>query len=263
VAGSAGDVVRGQRRGLVGGLAARVVAAGYDGIGRLVAIGGARTVVGHGIVDGRGVVTSLVEADEIRDAPGAWPRESGRLALAWAGRLAAGKGLETVIETVASFRPAAGVADLHLAILGDGPDRERLETLARSLGVANRVRWLGYVADRASYLDELAAADAFVFPSPAEGFPKVVLDAMAVGLPVVASPSGTVGELAARGLVEAVRPGSPASLAAAVRRLAGDPDRVADLRQRGAAFASRHTRSAEAARLVDSWRVAFPGLPWA
>jgi glycosyltransferase involved in cell wall biosynthesis len=255
VAGSARDVVAAQRRGLVAGLAARAVAAAYDGVGRLVAVGGRRLVVGEGVVAGRGIVTSLVEAGEIRGASGPWPREPGRLRLAWAGRLAAGKGIETVLEAIAQLNTA-----VTLELLGDGPARSQVEARVKALGLLDRVTLIGYVAKRATYLDRLASADLFVFPSPAEGFPKVVLDAMAVGLPVLASPAGTLGELSRANLVETVPAGNAAMLREGIQRLAHDPRRASGLRQRGSAFAASHTAPAEAARLMQWWRAAFPRL---
>jgi glycosyltransferase involved in cell wall biosynthesis len=255
VAGSAVDVVAGQRRGFVGGLAARAVAAAYDGIGRLAAVGGQRVVVGEGLAGGRGIVTSLVEPEEIRVPEARWPREPGRLHLAWAGRLAAGKGIETLLEALARLDPT-----MTLDLLGNGPARGQLEARVRKLGLHDRVTFVGYVADRAPYLDRLAAADLFVFPSPAEGFPKVVLDAMAVGLPIVASTPRALRELGAAGLIEAISAGNAAALGAAVQRLTDDPERAANLMQRGSEFAAGHTRAAEASRLVELWRAHFSGL---
>jgi glycosyltransferase involved in cell wall biosynthesis len=251
VAGSAREVVAGQRRGLLGSLAARTVAAAYDGIGRLVAVGGRRVVVGEGIV------TSLVDPAEIRDPAGPWPREAGRLQLAWAGRLAAGKGIETLLDALTRLD-----ASVTLDLLGDGSARDELEARARALGVLERVTFAGYVAARGPYLDRLAAADLFVFPSPAEGFPKVVLDAMAVGVPVIASPVGALRELSSANMIETVSAGNSARLEAAIRRLVEDPQRAKRLRQRGSTFAASHTGPAEAALLAEVWRAAFPELPW-
>src|SRR6185503_18170179 len=100
--------------------------------------------------------------------------------------------------------------------------------------------WLGYVADRPTYLDALASCDVFVSPSTAEGFPKVVLDAMAVGLPVVATPSGALDELVAgRRIVSAG--GDADGLAAAVSALVQRPETARVLRERGLALAADHT----------------------
>jgi len=283
VAGSAAEVAAGQGRGRVGGAGARLVGLTWDLAGRLASLGGDRVVVGEDL-DGEGIVTSLVEPDEIRpmpgsgdapgsnavpgsgDAPGSdgapWPREPGRLRLAWAGRLAPGKGLEPLLDAVARL-VAAPPKDrrVDLVVLGDGPSRAALGTRADRLGIADRVDWRGHVAERRPYLDALAGADLFVFPSPAEGFPKVVLDAFAVGLPVLATPSGALAELG-RERLELIQTGAPAAVADAIRRLAADPARVAGLRAAGTRFAALHTRPAEAARLVARWRDRYPELPW-
>lgn len=83
---------------------------------------------------------------------------------------------------------------------------------------------------------------------------------MAVGLPVIASPTRTLRELGRAELIETVPAGSPEALSSAIRRLAEDPDRTALLRRRAGRFASEHTRLAEAARLAESWRATFPSL---
>jgi hypothetical protein len=258
VAGSAREVARGRRLGLP----AQAVGLAYDMAGRLAG-GRQRIVVGAGIVDGGGIVTSLVEPAEIRDVGGApWPAIPWRLRLAWAGRLAPGKGLEVLLQALArlSADEEAGHR-VELVILGDGPDRESLEDRAVELHVGDRIHWLGHVADRATYLDALASCDLFAFPSPAEGFPKVVLDAMAVGLPVVATPSGALAGLG-RDRLELVEPGDPAAIADAIGGLVASPERARSLRAAGLAFVAAHTRPAEAARLVARWRSRWPQLPW-
>jgi glycosyltransferase involved in cell wall biosynthesis len=257
VAGSALAVARG--RGL--GLPAQAVGLAYDVAGRLAG-GRLRIVVGRGIVDGAGIVTSLVEPDEIRDVGGApWPAIPWRLRLAWAGRLAPGKGLEVLVDALALLvaEEQAGHR-VELVILGDGPARGSLEVRATRLDVADRIHWLGYVGDRATYMDALASCDLFVFPSPAEGFPKVVLDAMAAGLPVVATPIGQLEPLAKKRIVDSAAPGNPAALASAVGRVAGSAALAGGLRTGGRALAEAHTRPTEAARLVERWRTWWPDL---
>jgi glycosyltransferase involved in cell wall biosynthesis len=257
VAGSALAVARGRRLGFP----AEAVGLAYDIAGR-IAGGRHRIVVGRGIVDGGGIVTSLVEPDEVRDVAAApWPAIPWRLRLAWAGRLADGKGLEIVLDALSVL--ATGEEPGHrveLVIIGDGPARAGLEARAGRLGVGDRIHWLGYVADRATYMDALASCDLFVFASPAEGFPKVVLDAMAVGLPVVASASGELASLGRHGLIEPTPLGG-ADLAAAIKRLTARPARAVDLRNAGTALATAHTCAAEAARLVARWSTDWPSRP--
>jgi glycosyltransferase involved in cell wall biosynthesis len=247
VAGSALAVARG--RGL--GLPAQAVGFAYDLAGWLAG-GGHRIVVGEGLIDGGGIVTSLVEPEEIRDVRGApWPADPSRLRLAWAGRLAPGKGLEVLLDTVAIL--VSGEEPGHrveLVTLGDGPVRGSLEARAARLGVADRIQWLGYVADRETYMDALASCDLFVFPSPAEGFPKVILDAMAAGVPVLATNSGQIHPLIRAGLIEPC-PAVPERLAAAISRVAASAVRARELRGGGSRFSAGHTRDAEAFRLVQ------------
>jgi len=252
VAGSARAVARG--RGF--GLGAQAVGLAYDVAGR-VAGGRHRIVVGRGLMDGSGIVTSLVEPGEIRDVAGApWPAIPWRLRIAWAGRLAGGKGLEALLDALAIL--VSSELEGHraeLVLVGDGPARGNLEAHAARAAVADRIHWLGYVADRPTYLDALASCDVFVSPSTAEGFPKVVLDAMAVGLPVVATPSGTLSELVAGRRIAAAS-SDPDGLAATVSALVGRPETARALREGGLAFAADHTRPAEAARFaarIASW----------
>jgi glycosyltransferase involved in cell wall biosynthesis len=229
------------------------VGAAYDAIGAFSGLGGQRVVVGKGLLNGGGVVTSPIDEKEIRSAERPWPAVAGRLALAWAGRLAEGKGLETLLAALAKTPPST-----FLHVLGDGPHREVLLRQADALDIAGRVVWHGYVADRRRYLDLLAAADVFVFPSPAEGFPKVVLDAMAAGLPILVSPAGALSELAAADIVESVAPDARA-VARAIAAITARPGRAQQLREVGSAFAIAHTRLAEASRVVEMWELARAG----
>ncbi len=258
VAGSAADVAAGRFDG-ARGVAGRAVGSGYDVVGRLVALGGRRLVVGEDVVDGEGVVASLVEPFELRDPLArAWPpADPAAIRLAWAGRLAGGKGLEALLEAVEVNRR------LTLDVLGDGPDRERLRAMAAASAARDRITWAGHLAERAAYLERLATADVFVFPSPAEGFPKVVLDAFAVGLPVVATRAGALAELADALLIDPIARPDAGSIRTALAGLCErNPAEVVAGRTRAHAFATAHTRPAEAARLVAHWRRWWPDLPW-
>jgi hypothetical protein len=265
VAGSAAAVVAGQARGGTAGLAARLIAAAYDRASVLATLGAERVVVGRELA-GTGIVASLVAPGEIVPVAEArsWPRDAGVLRLAWAGRLAAGKGVEELLEAVARLRadPPEG-REVRLVLLGHGPAAGALRERASALGLADAVTFRGYVAARPDYLAALTGADIFVHPSPAEGFPKVVLDAMAAGVPVLATPAGTLAEIACtRGQapdpqrpVEAVAGPTARAIEAALRGLLASPGRAHDLAVAGSAFARAHTAEAEARRLADLLRV--------
>jgi glycosyltransferase involved in cell wall biosynthesis len=255
VAGSAFRVAAGQPRSPLARAGALAVGAAYDAIGR-VAAGDRRIVVGRDIVDGDGIVTSLVEPAEVRDPSGQSWSVHEPIGLAWAGRVAEGKGLESLLDLLAAMPGAT------LVMLGDGPSRRRLERRATRIGVGGRIDWRGFIAERGEYLDGLGSADIFVHPSPAEGFPKVVLDAMAVGTPVVAVPAGGLAELARSRLIVPIQRSHAQPAASAVMSLLRDPVATQAMRERASAFAAAHTAPAEARRLVARLELWFPGLPW-
>ena len=182
--------------------------------------------------------------------------------IAWAGRIVADKGLPDLFEAIAALR-AEGI-DATLDVIGDGPDRPALEDRARRLELDGAIRWTGYVGSRELYLARLRAADLFVLPSRAEGVPKVLVEAMAAGLPIVATTVGAVtGLLDAGRLGHIVPPGDVRALTDAIRRLQADPRERIRLRIAGLDFAGAHTIDAQAAHLVDWLRATFPRLPWA
>jgi glycosyltransferase involved in cell wall biosynthesis len=142
--------------------------------------------------------------------------------LAFAGRLTAQKSLGRALEAVAA---ADGVS---LLVAGEGPDREALETRARSLGIADRVRFLG-PQPRERVVELFRAADATILSSSWENFPHTVVEALAVGTPVLAMEAGGVAEVVRDGVNGLLVPaGDTSALAAAVRRFFAD----AELRER-------------------------------
>ena len=133
------------------------------------------------------------------------------------GRLAAPKDALTLLRALATLGPLPFSARL----VGDGPDRPAVEAEIRSLGLGDRVEPAGSRADVPALL---AGADVFVLSSRSEGAPFSILEAMAAGLPVVATDVGGVRELVADGETGLLVPaGDPARLAEALRRLLEDP----------------------------------------
>jgi glycosyltransferase involved in cell wall biosynthesis len=123
-----------------------------------------------------------------------------------------------------------------LMIAGDGPDRAPLEGRARELGIAERVSFLG-AQPRERVVELFRAADATILSSTWENFPHTVVEALAVGTPVLAMEAGGVGEVVRDGVNGLlVAAGDADALADAVRRYFAD----AELRERlrGAAASS-------------------------
>jgi glycosyltransferase involved in cell wall biosynthesis len=134
------------------------------------------------------------------------------------GRLKAPKDFLTFLRALGRLRDDS----FEVLIVGDGPDRPRLEQEIAALGLGGRVRLAG---ERHDVAELLAGADVFVLPSASEGMPVSVLEAMAAGLPVVASRVGGLAEQVVDGETGVlVSPGDADELAGALARLLRDPE---------------------------------------
>ena len=171
------------------------------------------------------VLGELGQRDELRRAFGL-----NGATLAFAGRLTAQKALGRALEAV------AGADGVNLVIAGEGPEREPLEARAGELGIGSRVTFLG-AQPRERIIELFHAADATILSSSWENFPHTVVEALAVGTPVLATEAGGVSEVVhdgVNGLLVAA--GDTAALGEAVRRFFAD-DELRE-RLRGAAAAS-------------------------
>lgn len=148
------------------------------------------------------------------------------------GALSREKGYDVLVAALARLDDPLA----HLVLVGDGPERPPLRSLAGELGVGGRVHLPGYDD---SPLEAAAGFDVYAQPSRAEGLGTAALDALALGLPVAASAVGGLAELIEPGVSGLlVPPGDPAALAAALRRL------LDDSALRAALAAGAHRRAA-------------------
>lgn len=166
------------------------------------------------------------------------PRRSGKrryvLALGAAERR---KGLEVLVEAFAALVP--GREDLELVLAGpDGPATPEVVRAVAARGLDQRVRRLGYVDD-ATRSALLADAAVLAYPSLDEGFGLPPLEAMAAGVPVVASRAGALPEVL-DGAAILVEPSDPDALAAGLARVLDDPAAARDLATRGRQHAARY-----------------------
>lgn len=145
----------------------------------------------------------------------------GPVRIAWVGRLAAAKGADLFLDALAKVPADAPPWEAVLA--GDGPLRGSLERRAQAAGIANRVRFAGWLP-RPRLATLLSGCDIAALTSRDEGMPGAVLEAFAAGLPVVAGEIPAVRDLVRDGVNGLVVPsGDPGATAAALMRLLADP----------------------------------------
>jgi glycosyltransferase involved in cell wall biosynthesis len=175
----------------------------------------------------RGAAVRSIPLPALEDDEEAASAAEGRLALC-IGRLVPEKGFDLAITAFARLDDPAA----RLAIVGEGPERERLERLASDLGVAGRVTFAGYAADVRPWL---ARARLLLLTSRFEGYAAVIVEALSAGRPVVATDCTPAARelLGAPGAGRVVPIGDVGSMAAAMAAEFAapppDPERLASL----------------------------------
>ena len=202
--------------------------------------------VGEGLNDSVSVevVVNGVDTGVFAPVPGSVPRQGGRRRLVVPRRLFPKNGVEFFVRALPAI--VAG-ADVDVIVIGDGPERARLEELAASLRVADRVDFLG-ARLHAEMPALLSSADLAVFPSLVEATSVAALESMACGLPVAASAVGGLPEIIDDGVGGLFAPGDPEALAARVLELLSSPE---GLRERGTRARERVVARWSNERLVD------------
>ena len=199
------------------------------------------------------VPVAVVPRLGVQVPPGAEHVPHEGLAVGYVGRLLPEKGLDTLLRALAENR----AHEWHLTVVGDGPDRERLERLASELRLAARVRWSGGLPpERLALLwpdlDVLVLASRGE-TSLAEHAGQILAEAMAYEVAVIGSGGGVLPEVIGEAGV-VVPPNDAPALAMALRRLSVDGVRR-PLAQAGRARAMRHySDDAVAERTVTFWR---------
>lgn len=176
-------------------------------------------------------------------------------------------GVGPVIGTVATLRAEKNIARLlravsllrarglacRLVVVGEGAERPRLEALAGELGLAGAAHFAG---DHADPSDAYRGFDVFALSSDTEQMPLSVIEAMASGLPLVATDVGDVRAMLGEAGAACVVPRDDAALADGLARLLGDPALRASL---GYANRARAERDFDAERMFAAWRALYDG----
>jgi L-malate glycosyltransferase len=160
--------------------------------------------------------------------------------------------VKRTVDVIRVFAKVADVMPATLVMVGDGPDRGLAQEEARILGVADRVQFLGRIENVAPLL---AGADLFLLPSEQESFGLSALEALACGVPVVASCAGGIPEVVQDGITGELCPvGDVDGMASAARYILGDDERWAQMS--AAAAADARERFSEA-RIIGQYEETY------
>jgi colanic acid/amylovoran biosynthesis glycosyltransferase len=192
-----------------------------------------------------GIIRCGLDADFIAATPIEVPNTPQ---FCYIGRLSAQKGLPVLIDAVAQL--VSVHPDLRITVVGDGPLRADLEARAALMGVSEVLYFVGS-ASNADVARHIAAARALVVPSFAEGLPVVIMEAMALGRPVIATAVAGIAELVDGGDGWVVPAGNADALAGAMRdALAASSAKLTALGSEGRKRVAAHHDAAANAKLL-------------
>jgi glycosyltransferase involved in cell wall biosynthesis len=165
------------------------------------------------------ILSSGVDASAYSRHAGMRPEayEDGKFVFLFVGRLAKVKGVDILLRAL-RMMPAEARRGMIMAFVGDGPLRNEVLASAKEI---EEIRFIGTV-DHASIPPYYSHADAYVLPSLSEGLPMSLLEAMAAGLPSIASDVGGISTQIQRDALMLVKPGDPEALARALQELRTD-----------------------------------------
>jgi glycosyltransferase involved in cell wall biosynthesis len=198
------------------------------------------------------IFVSTVRASEVLDRV-TRPIHSGVVRLLWVGRVDREKSPELALAAFRILWQARGGA-AALDVVGRGPLLAALRAQAQGLGLADAVRFHGYVPQGPALRKLYESADLLLHSSSSEGFPQVFLEAMAAGLPIATTAAGGIPSALADGVHALLVPcGDAPALAAAAERILADPALASRLANAGLDFARAHTLERETERLLELW----------
>jgi len=206
--------------------------------------------------------TSAVTRDQMARARVAAAKKTGaeparkRLRLLYVGRLTRPKNVDVLLAAVAALKAEA--IETHCDIVGEGPERGALERQAADQGLSDCVAFAGGVGLEKT-LEFYEQADVLALVSGAEGWGKVLVEAMAFGLVCIGSNRGVIPWMLGEGRGIVVAPRDVAALADQIRRIAASPADFQPMREKASAWAQRYTleglRDALHEMLSERWGV--------
>lgn len=191
-----------------------------------------------------GTDTGEVEEAPPSPLPGGCPEDA--FVVGYVGQLIPRKGIDTLLSALAML-PADG---WHCLIAGDGPERQRLAARAAALGLAEKVSFLGFRADRLGLMKRMGL---FVLPSAKEGIPRVMMEAMAGAVPCAGSDIPGIRDLVRPGRTGWLFPhGDAAALAEVIQAAMADPARARAVAEAGRQRVLEHFSARRMAREYEA-----------
>jgi len=149
-------------------------------------------------------------------------QERDKLEITWVGRMVEVKGLQYLIKAMDNI--VSGYPNAHLTLIGDGPLKKKFKRVVKELSIDSNISFIGFINNE-DVMQYLESSDIFVLPSISEGFPVVILEAMAVAKPVVASNVGGIPDAVEDGNTGfLVEPKNPEQLTEKISYLIDHPE---------------------------------------
>jgi glycosyltransferase involved in cell wall biosynthesis len=205
-----------------------------------------------------GIEAPLVSAHQRHEIRAEWNLTSGEKLIVQIGRLARSKRNASLLKAVAGLPSDISA---RVVLVGDGEERPALAEYARRVGIGDRVIFAGYRRDSAAIM---AAADVLAITSNQEGLPIVVLEAMAVGCPIIATAVGAIPEVLSSENAWIVPVDDDAALGRALNEALGasSPARARAAKAKSV-FLARYAREVMGRRYLDLYRQVWRERGWA
>jgi glycosyltransferase involved in cell wall biosynthesis len=208
---------------------------------RVVSKATAETLMKWGVKQGKiSVVPSFYLDRSFFESLG--PRPAVRYDVVFCGRLVANKGIPDILRALAK------VPRTSLLIIGDGPERESLQKLSASLDIASRVEFKGWLPTQRDVIQGVRSARVLVMNSLSEGGPRVPLEAMAAGMPVIVTKVGVMPDVIVDGVNGFFTTGTPDDLASVIKRALENPEQLEKMGEEAKSILDRFERERLIAR---------------
>ncbi len=195
------------------------------------------------------IFTSLLDDADIHRRPSG-PCSDNKIKLLYVGRLSHEKGIEYLLKSIQMLR--RNRRDVTLQLCGDGPEKKNLQILCRKLEIEGKVEFTGFVPQGRELNKVYSEADIFILPSLSEGVPKVLLEAMSKGLPVITTEVGGIPDIIKHnenGIL--IPPGSPAAISEAIESILENRRLRDTIIENGYNFILEHTAAKQAKVITD------------